>query len=116
MDLICSGTFRALAHKETWIALRSHDVSTNVQNVLIENGIATDRKIATLSPIYAIESNLPTYSELSTGPFLFRVGDLLTPEQRKHFAGTSAESLDNLFAEDPPAAILVDYEGGDLVD
>lgn len=105
-----------LAHKETWIALRSHDVSTNVQNVLIENGIATDRKIATLSPIYAIESNLPTYSELSTGPFLFRVGDLLTPEQRKHFAGTSAESLDDLFAEDPPAAILVDYEGGDLVD
>ena len=40
-------------------------------------------KIATLSPLYAIEANLPIYHELATGPFLYRVGDLLRPEQRK---------------------------------
>lgn len=97
-------------HEENRIAFRLHDASTNVRNILIEKGIGTDRKIATLSPLYAIESNLPIYPELSTGPFLYRVGDLLTAEQRKHFIGTSAKNLNDLFAEDQPAAILISYD------
>jgi hypothetical protein len=77
----------------------------------MDNGISTDCKIATLSPLFVIESNLPIYSELSTGPFLYRVGDLLTPEQRNRFVGTSPKSIGYLFAEDPPAAILIGFEG-----
>ncbi|MHC4183890.1 MAG: hypothetical protein ACYSR0_11130 [Planctomycetota bacterium] len=100
-----------LTQRDGWAGLRVHDVSMNVRNALINNGIGTDGKIATLSPLFVTESNLNIYSELSTGPFLYRVGDLLTPQQRNHFAGTSPRSIDGLFTEDPPAVILVGFEG-----
>jgi hypothetical protein len=106
--------FRSIYHltdKNEWSGFYVHDISMNVRNALIANGLGTNRKIATLSPLFVIESNLPIYSELSTGPFLYRSGDLLTSEQRKHFVGTSPKSIGNLFNEDPPAAILVGYEG-----
>jgi hypothetical protein len=99
-----------LTHRDRWSGLHFHDISMNVRNALIDNGIGTDRKIATLSPLFVIESNLPIYSELSTGPFLYRVGDLLTRKQRNQFVGTSPKSIVDLFNEDPPSAILVGFE------
>jgi hypothetical protein len=101
----------SLMHRDGWTGLHVHDVSTGIRNVLADYGMDTDGKIATLSPLFVIESNLPIYAELSTGPFLYRVGDLLTPEQRNHFVGTSAKSIGDLFAKDPPAGIIVGFEG-----
>ena len=100
-----------LTHRNGWTGLMVHDASMNVRNALIDNGLGTDGKIATLSPLFVIESNLNIYPELSTGPFLYRVGDLLTAEQRNRFVGTSPKSIGELFTEDPPVAILVGYEG-----
>jgi hypothetical protein len=100
-----------LAQRSEWSALRVHDVSMNIRSALIANNVVADRKIATLSPLFAIESNLTIYSELATGPFLYRVGDLLTPDQRDHFVGTSPNSVGDLLSEDAPAAILVGFEG-----
>jgi len=99
-----------LTDRNKWIGVYVHDVSMNVRNALIATGVGTNHKIATLSPLLVIESNLPIYSELSTGPFLYRVGDLLTLEQRKHFMSTSPRSIGDLFDKDPPAAILVGFE------
>jgi hypothetical protein len=73
-------------------------------------GVDVQGPIATLSPIFAIEANLPVYPQFSTGPFLFRVGDLLTAEQRKHFVGTSRATVAELLDSDPPAAILAGFE------
>ncbi len=50
------------------IAEGSHDLAT--------------AKLATVSPVYAIESGLGIYPELSTGSFVLRIGDLLSEEQR----------------------------------
>jgi hypothetical protein len=97
-----------LANADNWTGLEVHNVSKNIRKTLLENDIDTKNKIATLFPIYAIETNLSIYPELSTGPFLYRVGDLLTAEQRKHYVGTSPESLHELLSKDPPAAIVID--------
>lgn len=105
------------AHQESWVGLRLHTISKEMRLALTENDISTDRKIASLSPIYALESNLPVYPEFSTGPFLYRIGNLLTAEQRKHFVGTSTNNLDDLFSQAPPAAIIIGSgEDGDLTD
>jgi hypothetical protein len=64
-------------------------------------------KIATLSPLYAVEADLQIYNEFSTGVFAYRIGDLLNPEERHEFVTTSPDSLDELFDVDPPAAIFV---------
>jgi len=68
-------------------------------------------KVATLAPIYALEGGLEIYSELATGPFLYRVGDLIESERRGRYVGTSPESVGRLLAGDPPDAILLGFEG-----
>ena len=69
-------------------------------------------KVATLSPLYVIEAGLPIYKELATGPFLYRVGDLIPDEKRRAYVGTSMNTLSALFEIDPPKAILVGFERG----
>ena len=100
-----------LTQRDAWAGLRVHDVSMNVRKAIIDNGVDANRKIATLSPLYAIEANLPIYPQFSTGPFLYRISDLLTPKQRNHFVGTSQKSVKELLNAEPPAAILVGLEG-----
>ena len=101
----------SLIHKDKWSGLHVHDVAAKIRNALIINHIGPGGKVATLSPLYAIEANLPIYNELSTGPFLYRVGDLLTIEQRRHFVGSSPNSIGDLFAGDPPSAIVIGNDG-----
>ena len=100
-----------LTHRDGWTALAVHDDSMSIRNALISNDLPLDGKVATLSPLFIMESNLNIYPELATGPFLYRIGDLLTQEQRNHVVGTSPETISTLFSEDPPVAILVGYEG-----
>jgi hypothetical protein len=68
-------------------------------------------KILTLSPVYAIESDLPIYPELATGSFVFRIGDRLSQEERERYHATSVSTIGDLLDADPPAAILVGDEG-----
>ncbi|MGZ0020256.1 hypothetical protein [Nitrosomonas sp. wSCUT-2] len=97
-----------LINVDAWTGIKVHNISTMIRKTLIENDIDTNNKIATLHPIYALETNLPIYPKLSTGIFLYRVGDFLTAEQRKHYVGTSPESIHELLSKDPPAAIVID--------
>jgi hypothetical protein len=94
-----------------WAGLMVHNVSMNIRNALPNYGKGNNGKIATLSPMYVADANLPIYLELAGGPFIYRAGDLLTPEQRKHFVVTSPKTIGNLLNEDPPAAIFVGFEG-----
>ena len=105
------GAIHRLAERSGWSGLRVHDIAMSIRSAVQDNGLGRSGKIATLSPIFVVEANLPIYSELSTGPFLYRVGDLLSPEERDRFVGTSPSSIGDLLDEDPPAAIIVGFEG-----
>lgn len=98
-----------LRWQENWSALRVHEVAMNVRKALVDNRISAG-KVATLSPLFALEANLAIYDELSAGPFFYRSGDLLAADQRKRFVITSPNSIGSLLAEDPPSAIIVGYE------
>ncbi len=96
-----------LTNLENWAGFITYNRANKIQYALrdLEN-----KKIATLSPGFVIEANLPIYEEFSTGPFLYRVGDLLTADQRKIVKGTSPDTVKWLFDNEPPAAILVGFE------
>jgi hypothetical protein len=104
-------SIQIMGTKAGWRGVRVHDLSVRLRQALIDHGVGVDDKIATLSPVVCIEAGLPIYAELCTGPFLYRVGDLLTPQQRQRFVGTSPGSIAGLFQADPPGAVLVGSEG-----
>jgi len=68
-------------------------------------------RLATLAPIAAIAAGMPTYPELATGAFAYRIGDLLDAPARAHFVVTSPATIAALLDAAPPAAILVGFEG-----
>ena len=100
-----------LRYRHNWTPLHVRDISIKLREVLQENQPQANGKVATLSPLFAVEAGLPIYPELASGPFLYRVGDLLSAEQRNHFVGTSPATIHDLFEKDPPAAILTGFEG-----
>ncbi len=100
-----------LPDRDAWVALHVHAISMNLRSLLPDRFSSTHGKIGTLSPLFAVEANLPVYSQLTTGPFLYSVGDLLTRGQRDRMVGTSPNTIANLFAKDPPTAIIVGFEG-----
>lgn len=100
-----------LRYREKWSALYIHDVSTKIRKVLHQKDAGMVSKVATLSPLFAVEAGLPIYPELASGPFLYRVGDLLTAEQRNYLIASSPNTIKLLFETDPPIAILTSFYG-----
>ncbi len=72
-------------------------------------------RLATLSPVLALEAGIPFYPELATGSFLLRVGDLLASEERARYVATSPSTLAALLDATPPAAILIGDEGDEEI-
>lgn len=99
---------RLLLRKDAWVPLTLHDEAAQVRKLVDEH--APVGKLATATPLVAVEAELPFYPELATGPFLFRVGDLLTGEQRRKYVATSPAHLAQRLDADPPAAIFTGAE------
>ena len=98
---------------DNWTGIRVHEIAHRVSKAIGDR--RHDGKVATLSPLYAIEAGLKIYDELSTGPFTYLSGDLLTAEQRKKYKITSPNSISKMFEDDPPIAIFVGFESFDYV-
>jgi hypothetical protein len=99
------------AYLPNWIPIRIHDTAYAVRDKLQKAGVPLTGRVATVSPLYAVEANLPIYPELATGHFLFRVGDLLSEGERARYVSTSRETVTALLAQRPPAAIIVGFSG-----
>lgn len=100
---------RLVRGEEEWsgvVAVRESEQIRNSLNVQEEGA-----RLATLSPVLALEAGIPFYPELATGSFLLRVGDLLSPEERARYVATSPSTLAALLDAMPPAAILIGDEG-----
>lgn len=99
-----------LSQREQWSGLWVREISIEIRNHLSEYKGCSAGKVATLSPLFALEAGLSIYEELASGPFLYRVGDLLSPAERSYFVSTSPKTLSDLFDSDPPLAILTGFE------
>lgn len=69
-------------------------------------------KVATLSPVFALEAGLDIYPELAGGPFVYRVAELIPAEDRKHYRLVSEATLARRLDAEPPAAIITGVEDG----
>ncbi|MEJ7934985.1 glycosyltransferase family 39 protein [Sphingobium sp. AN558] len=67
--------------------------------------------VVTLSPHQIIDSGLALDPRLAAGPFVYRTGSFLTMAQARALNVLTPVTLGDL-DRDPPAAILVGYEGG----
>lgn len=105
---------RLLRGEEPWATVTIQRESRQIRRELRAAGL-WDRpdlpRLATLSPVMALEAYVTFYPELATGSFLLRVGDLLTPEEQARYVATSPSALADLLDAAPPAAILIGGEG-----
>jgi len=95
---------------DAWTPISVHNTAQIIRGRI--GALDSKDKVATLSPLYVIEAGLPIYKELASGPFLYRVGDLIPDDMRPAYVGTSMNTLSALFEIDPPKAILVGFERG----
>ena len=92
----------------SWTGMSVHATGDEIRQAI--GPMADGDVVATLSPLYVMETGLPILPEFATGPFLFRVGDLITEEQRRNYGATSASDIGGLLEKTRPKAILVGFE------
>ncbi len=96
------------ARPSRWAGTVAHAEGVALRDALAERHHTG--KVATLSPIIAMEGGLPIYPEFGTGPFVYRVADYLPAADRPYFTTTSPRDLNRFLDADPPAAIVTGRE------
>ena len=97
-----------IGFRDGFTVARIHGAATEIRNVLEKRGVRG--KVATFSPIRIIDSGLPIYTELVSGPFFFRTAKFLSAEKVHALKGASANTLVDMLTRDPPAAIFTGFE------
>lgn len=97
----------AIRRIDAWTPMKVHWAAARLQWDLPDVGAG---KVATLSPLLALEAGQSIYPQFSAGPFCYRLGDWLTAERARRFACVTPGSLEPLLAADPPGAIVVGLE------
>jgi len=89
----------------TWAPARLHKASRKIAEAIHESG-----PVLTLAPLYALEGGCTIYPELSCGAIVFRVGDLLSPQQQVQAHAVGPSTLSDLIKQTPPSAVLLGVE------
>jgi hypothetical protein len=96
---------RDLAAPSTWVPIIMHRAGVEMKAAVGPG------RVLTLAPLFPLEGGAEIYPEFSTGPFMWRLGPFLPPAQRLRMAVISEAELPALLAAQPPAAVLVGFEG-----
>ncbi|OGX57906.1 MAG: hypothetical protein A2447_01875 [Omnitrophica WOR_2 bacterium RIFOXYC2_FULL_38_12] len=97
-------TFRTEGWRGMIVHQTANEIKKNIPNMKSIDCIAT------LSPLYAIESQTNIYNEFSTGPFLYRVGHFIDKKLLARYKGTSKIHLNTFLDAQEPKAILVGHD------
>jgi hypothetical protein len=79
------------------------------QELARQAGLLPGEKVATLSPVLALEAGLGIYPEFAAGPFVYRVAEFIPARDRNHYRAVSPARLAGFLDRDPPAAILFEH-------
>jgi hypothetical protein len=93
---------------DQWTPLKAHRVGAWIR------ARAHDGPIVTLAPIYPLEASLPIYPELATGPFAYRVGTLLSLDERHAQRMFTIEDIAIVMEARPPRAFFLGFEAEEL--
>ncbi len=94
-----------LLRPQSWTPIKVHRISED-----IAGKTKSLKPILTLSPLFALEGGCDIYTELSAGPFVYRVADLLSPADRQIANAVGPETLQQLLENCPPSALIVGFE------
>jgi 4-amino-4-deoxy-L-arabinose transferase-like glycosyltransferase len=98
---------KSLLHPSSWVPLQVVKESRWLKSHVVSS---EQGKVLTLSPIYAIEAGLPIYREFVTGPFGWRVSDMLSPEDAATRKLPWAPGIGEWLVKNPPIAVLTGKE------
>ena len=103
-------TLARLAQPSSWTSSRVEAVAQQIGREVKSAG--GSGRVATLTPIYALEAGLPLEPTLAAGPFVYRVADLISPADRRFYRSlASPRTIQATLSTLPPSAILVGLEG-----
>lgn len=86
-------------------SIRVHKIAFEVREAVKDMG--ENDKVATLFPIFVLESKLNIYNELATGPFIYEIGDMIPVKYRKGLVYASPKTIFEVLDREPPKAMLV---------
>lgn len=98
-----------LVRPERWAGIAVHRAGQQLARYSHAEG--ADGPVATLAPLYPLEGGMTLYPELAAGPLVYRVGDLIPPQDQRHYRIISPHLVGGLMRAQPPVAILVGQEG-----
>lgn len=102
---------RQLSTPDTWTPIRLHKTAQD-----IAEKTKSPKQILTLAPLYALEGGCEIYTELSAGPFVYRIADFLTPSDRDIAKAVGPKTLTALLQKYPPSAVIMGTEPKPLED
>ena len=76
----------------------------------IGDNVEEPRLVCTLGPLQALEGGCDIYPELACGSIVYRVADLMSPQQREVTHAVGAATLAALLEQRPPSAVMVGVE------
>lgn len=94
-----------LLRPQSWTPIRLHKVSED-----IAQRTKSPKLVLTLGPLYALEGGCNIYTELSAGPFAYRIADHLSAHELKTAKIVGPKTLKKLLSTSPPSATVVDLE------
>ena len=94
-----------LLRPQTWTPIRLHRISED-----IAENTKGPKLILTLAPLYALEGGCDIYSQLSSGPFVYRIADYLSPSDRQSTHAVGPKTLRQLLERSPPSALILRVE------
>lgn len=100
-----------------WYPNKIHNRGAFIKAMMAaESDPDADALLFTLSPILPLEGNVRFDPRTATGPFGWRVAELLSPEERTEYALLGAGNLAAALVEDNPRAILTAMHSDDEVE
>ena len=90
---------------QSWTPMCLHRISED-----IAEKTKSPKLILTLAPLYALEGGCNIYTEFSSGPFVYRVADYLSPSDRRLTHAVGPGNLKELLEKSPPSAVILGVE------
>jgi hypothetical protein len=108
---ILFSSIRYLLNTNSWTTVKVFKTSTYLRRQIEQFNTKGPGKIATLSPIYALQAGLPIYNEFATSIFYYRVAHLVSPENQSRYGIIGYNRLNKFLSKNPPRAILLERGG-----
>ncbi len=96
-----------LFHPQSWIPMKVHQISEEVAEKIKE-----PKLIATLAPLYALESGCDIYLELASGWDGCKIASALPASKRTVTNTLNPKTFRKMLEERPPSGIVIDVDPG----